>query len=439
VDRSERRAYSWRERDFYYFELLLRAGEILDRSLDYSETLQNVCAAAVETVADVCIIDLGTAEAPRAAAAAHRDPQRSVELENVGRFLRQTEGRPRHPVCEVIERREALLVTRIDQEYLEEHATSEDHRAFMERLGYRSMMIVPLVSKTSGVLGAMTLAKTSEEAPFDQIDLRFATDLARRCAAAIAKSILHSKTVDIASRFQEAALPGKLPQVPGLVLDGFYEPSSEELLVGGDWYDAFQMPDGRIAITVGDVLGHGLEAAVWMGRLRNALRAALLGEPDPAGALIVADRLMRLDSENDFSTALVAIVDPVHRTMSCASAGHPGPLLWTHDGTISDPISERNLPLGLQQLESQQIRRSQTVLMKSGMFAVFFTDGLLEWNRDVPGAWNRLVETMRRHDVRFAKRPAAVIRDAVIDGGSHADDVAILTLRVDDSVCGGSV
>ncbi|HEY1976191.1 MAG TPA: GAF domain-containing SpoIIE family protein phosphatase [Candidatus Baltobacteraceae bacterium] len=427
----ERRAFAWRERDFYYFELLLRAGEILDRSLDYSETLQNVCAAAVETVANVCIIDLGPEDSPRLVAAAHRDPARSSELENAGRYLRHKEGKAPHPVREVIRSRNSMLVTRIDDEYLEKHSTSDDHRAFMQRLGYQSMMILPLVSQTSGVLGAMTLAKTSDEAPFDQIDLRFAADLARRCASAIAKAILHSKTVDIASRFQEAALPGKLPYVAGLVLDGFYEPSSEELLVGGDWYDAFEMPDGRIAITVGDVLGHGLEAAVWMGRLRNALRAAILSEPDPAGALIVADRLMRLDSEDAFSTALVAIVDPVHRTMSCASAGHPGPLMWMHDGTIADPISERSLPLGLHDLDSGRIRRSQTVLMKPGMFAVFFTDGLLEWNRDVPAAWDHLIEAMRRHDVRFARRPAAVIREIVIDGGSHPDDVAILTLRVD--------
>lgn len=431
MDPTERRASAWRERDFYYFELLLRAGEVLDRSLDYSETLQNVCTAAVDTVADVCIIDLGSADSPRMVAAAHRDPKRSAELENAGRYLRHQDGKAAHPVREVIRSRTSLLVTRIDDAYLEKHATSDEHRAFMERLGYRSMMILPLLSQTSGVLGAMTLAKTSDDSPFDQIDLRFAADLARRCAAAIAKSILHSKTVDIASRFQEAALPGSLPEVPGLVLDGFYEPSSEELLVGGDWYDAFEIPDGRIAITVGDVLGHGIEAAVWMGRLRNALRAAILSEPDPAGALIVADRLMRLDSDDDFSTALVAIIDPVHRTMSCASAGHPGPLMWTHDGSIADPISERSLPLGLHDLESEQIRRSQTVTMKAGMFTVFFTDGLLEWNRDVPAAWERLTEAMRRHDVRFARRPAAVIRDLVIDGGSHADDVAILTLRVD--------
>lgn len=435
MDQLERRALAWRERDFYYFELLLRAGEILDRSLDYSETLQNVCTAAVETVADVCIIDLGPADAPTMVVAAHRDPERSPELENVGRFLRHSEGKAQHPVRDVIRSSNALLVSRIDEGYLAKHSTSDEHRQFMEQLGYRSLMILPLVSQTSGVLGAMTLAKTSDESPFDQTDLRFAADLARRCASAIAKSILHTKTVDIASRFQEAALPGKLPDVPGLVLDGFYEPSSEELLVGGDWYDAFQIPDGRIAITVGDVLGHGLEAAVWMGRLRNALRAAILSEPDPAGALIVADRLMRLDSEDDFSTALVAIIDPIHRTMSCASAGHPGPLMWTHDGVIADPISERNLPLGLHELENQHVRRSQTVLMKPGTFAVFFTDGLLEWNRDVPKAWDRLIEALGRHDVRFAQRPAAVIREFVIGGGNHPDDVAILTVRVD----GGSV
>src|SRR6185312_9556247 len=105
MGQRERRAFAWRERDFYYFELLLRAGEVLDRSLDYSQTLQNVCAAAVETVADVCIIDLGSADSPRMVAGAHRDPKLSAELENAGRFLRHKEGKAPHPVRDVIRSR----------------------------------------------------------------------------------------------------------------------------------------------------------------------------------------------------------------------------------------------------------------------------------------------------------------------------------------------
>jgi serine phosphatase RsbU (regulator of sigma subunit) len=283
-----------------------------------------------------------------------------------------------HPVWEVITTQQPLLVGRVGEEYLTQRATSDEHERFMRTMGYRSLLVVPLVSKTQGVLGAMTMVRVDDnEMPYDQAELRFAQDLARRCASAIAKSMLHAQTVNIATNFQQAALPRSLPRIAGLALDAIYEPSSKELLVGGDWHDAFPMPDGRIALTIGDVLGHGIAAAVWMGRLRNALRAALISDPDPARALAVTDRVMRIDSQDEFSTALVAVIDPVHQTMTCASAGHPGPLIWDGESSVMDPFTDRTLPLGLRSL-GDDVRTAQVITLRPGSFAAFFTDGLLE-------------------------------------------------------------
>lgn len=431
--RHQRTPAQWLEQEHRYLELLLRAGEILDQSLNYGETLVNVCEAAVQTIADICLVDLGSGDDLQLAASAHRDPNKAQALRGAGRFLRHSERRS-HPVWEVIESKAPLFVPSVDEAYFAEHATSREHEMFMRDMEYRTLLVVPLISRTQGMLGAMTLVRVQADAvPYDQSDLRFATDLARRCSSAIAKSKLHAQTLNIATRFQQAALPGVLPGIPGFTLDAIYEPSSQELLIGGDWYDAFPMPDGRIAITIGDVLGHGIAAAVWMGRLRNALRATLFSDPDPARALIVTDRVMRVDAQDEFSTALVAVIDPIHQTMTCASAGHPGPLIWDGESSVVDPFTERTLPLGLRSL-GEEARTAQIVTLRPGAFATFFTDGLLEWNHDIASAWDTLNVRLRDRAIREAEHPAKAIREAVIQGDRHEDDVAILTVRVDELV-----
>ncbi len=318
-----------------------------------------------------------------------------------------------------------------EDDYFRRSSTSAEHEQYMRRMKYRSLMIVPLTSATQGTMGALTLVRTDDnEERYDAQALRFAQDLARRCATAIAKAKLYEQTVHIATVYQRAALPERLPSRDGISFDAFYEPSSEELLVGGDWYDAFELPDGRIAITVGDVLGHGVEAAIWMSRLRNALRAALFGDPDPARALEIGDQMLRTEFREEFTTALIALIDPIHQTLSCASAGHPGPLVWDGTGEVIDPFAERGLPLGLRKL-GEVAKTSQLLCVKPGSFAAFFTDGLLEWNRNIAQAWSRLQHAIARQDVREALHPANAIRTHVIDANRHEDDVAILTVRWD--------
>jgi GAF domain-containing protein len=420
------------QRDHEYLDFLMRVGELIDKSLDYKETLRNVCEAAAHTIADLCYVVLANGHAAHLAASAHRDGDMARLLPDAGRYVPSYAGDGRHALWRVIRSQQPLLIPQMHDADVHEFATSDEHAAFIRTLQYASIIIVPLVSRTQGVLGAMSLVRTGADArPYDETDLRFAGDLGRRCASAIAKSMMYSQTVNIATRFQRSALPQNLPEVPGLTFDAYYEPSSEDLLVGGDWYDAFELPDGRVAITIGDVLGHGIDAAVWMGRLRNSLRATLCTDPDAMRAIAVADHLMRLESRDEFSTALIAIVDPEHRTMTCASAGHPGPLIWENDGTVTDPFYERGLPLGLRTLGSN-LRTAQTIALGPGCFGAFFTDGLLEWNRDVLGAWAALSSALESHDVREAKHPAQAIRDAVIKGEKHHDDIAVLTVRMDE-------
>lgn len=415
-----------------YLLFLVRAGEILSLSLDYHQTLRNVCAAAVETVADICLLDLGQGPQTELVAATHRVPGMSQSLREAGRFLQECEGFPRNPVCEVVESGTPLLISDLDEESLRRIATGPEHAQFMREMQYRSLIVVPLISQVQGILGALTFVRTrASEERYDERALLFAEDLGRRCGTAISKSKLYSQTVEIATRLQLAALPRALPERPGISFDAYYEPAEAEMLVGGDWYDAFNLPDGRIGISIGDVSGHGVDAASFMGSLRDALRTALYSQPDLLRALEIADYLIGEEfPDGRYATAQLGIYDPQTHTLSGAAAGHPGPLIWMPSrAEVIDPFAGRGLPLGMRSFDAAQ-QSTCSVVLEPGALAVYFTDGLLEWDRNYAEGERALCEAIASEEIRTSPNPAKALRRAVVRG-KHQDDVALLVLRAE--------
>ncbi len=164
--------------------------------------------------------------------------------------------------------------------------------------------------------------------------------------------------------FQNAAMPKRLPAIPGVEFDAIYEPSGENILVGGDWYDVFRLPDGRVVVSVGDVIGNGLNAAVTMAAARQSIRGAAQVFPEPAAVLDAADRALRSDQPERIVTAFLGIFDPVTRAFSYASAGHPPPLLRDLNGLIrelaavgSSPRATRSIPFRQEQHGTSSRRR----------------------------------------------------------------------------------
>ncbi|HLX26774.1 MAG TPA: GAF domain-containing protein, partial [Candidatus Cybelea sp.] len=272
-----------------YLHFLVEVGEILGESLDYTSTLQRVCEAAVRTVADAATMYLFEDGKLEVVGAAHFLDERSSDFrDNIVALIRDLTG-PRRRIEEVIRGGRGFLVEYVDDDSIDSIASGNDHARFMRDLGVRSFVIVPLVSQTRGVLGALGLVCVEESGwRYDQEAMILAEDLGRRCGTAIAKAKLHATALDVSARFQIAALPRSLPRVDGITLDAIYEPASSDMLVGGDWYDAFTLSDGRLGISIGDVSGHGLQAAAFMGSLRDALRVALYLDADMMRALQVA-------------------------------------------------------------------------------------------------------------------------------------------------------
>lgn len=418
--------------DATYLRFLVKAGEILGASLDYHETLRNVCGAAVETVADICILDLkNESGATDLVAAAHRDRSREGALRRAGRFLRSEKGRAVHPVWLVLSSGEAHCAATVDEAYIAANATSDEHAVFMLEMHYRSIIIVPVISTVQGTLGTLTLVRTTPGAPpYDDEALFFAEDLGRRCGTAISKAMLYSQTVEAATRLQMAALPRALPFADSVTFDAYYEPAESQWLVGGDWYDAFALPSGRFGISIGDISGHGIEVAALMLGLRDAIRVLLHAGVSPAETLVEADRLVTAEfPEGKYATAIVAVYDPRKRTLACVAAGHPGPLIWSEaTQTVVDPFQERGLPLGLRSM-CPPVRDVDEREIAPGSLALFFTDGLAEARRDYLLGERAIKHALSNSAIREAERPARAIRDAVVRG-AHADDIALLTLKV---------
>ena len=422
------------ELDVHYLRFLVWAGERLGRSLHYRETLVAISDAAVMTVADLCIVDIGEAGSTQCVGAAHRDPAQMPRLRAVGEHLHSEPGRPLHPVCQVLKSGRTFFAPHIDDAWIESHAAGAAHAAFMRSMQYESLVVVPMSSQVFGVTGALTLVTTrGGRPPFGPDAVIFAEDLGRRCGAAIGKALLYADARNAAKRFQEAALPRVLPQAPGVFFDGLYRPADSSLLVGGDWFDAFFMPDGRIGISVGDVSGHGLSAAVIMASMKNALRTALAVEPDLERALTAVDFVRAREDEPDrFCTAMLSILDLNARTLTCLPAGHPGPELWSPaTGSVKDPFTDRGLPLGCRMLNDRP-PKPQTILLEPGSVVVFYTDGLVEWNRDTLEGEAALIEALSLRAVRESQHPAAAIYRHVVKGKAR-DDVAILVICVDGS------
>jgi len=226
-----------------------------------------------------------------------------------------------------------------------------------------------------------------------------------------------------ATTLQRAFLTHRMPEIDGFTFDAVYRPAERDE-VGGDWYDAIALDDGRIVVSIGDVAGHGLDAAVVMGNVRQAIRVvAQVADHDPVAMLDTIDRTLTRESPDTIVTAFIGIIDPARGTLTFASAGHPPPLLCSHS-TVSE-LAARGLPLGLRAAAASA--PATTVPLPAMGLLVLYTDGLVEATRDLEEGERRLREASVRVALEGAEHPAEAIQTSVLHNGAQ-DDVAVLTV-----------
>jgi len=275
-------------------------------------------------------------------------------------------------------------------------------------------------------IGAISFVRSTEHAIDAAPGVAFLEEVARRCALAIQNAQLYQREHRVADALQSASLPRRLPMLEGIAMDAIYVPGRSEAQIGGDWYDAFALADGRIVVSIGDVAGSGLDAAVTMSNMRQVIRGIAQVHADPVLMLNSADRALRMDDPDRFVTAFVGVIDPIASTMMYASAGHPPPFVRRANGTL-DELTFVDLPLGLRERASIA---ACSVTVGDGDMLLFYTDGLIESSRDVEAGIALLRTALSDPQIDDVAHPAAFVRERVLVDGAR-DDVAILTLRMD--------
>jgi serine phosphatase RsbU (regulator of sigma subunit) len=223
----------------------------------------------------------------------------------------------------------------------------------------------------------------------------------------------------------------EFPVVAGLAFDVLYQPAATIEHLGGDWYDIFTLPDGRVGFSLGDVCGRGLGAAVKMGQAKQAIKVAAslqINDPMPLAVLEQTNKVIFLnDHEVQFTTAIYGVIDLVNRKVTYASAGHHPPILAK---ASEEPriMPNHGFPLGVE-INLPDLIKEHEFTYESGSLLVLYTDGLIEFSHDAPEGEARLLRAARDAVTTKAQFPARFIVESVLQGESqHPDDVAVLAI-----------
>jgi PAS domain S-box-containing protein len=334
--------------------------------------------------------------------------------------------RPSIMTTAILTRRPVLIETPDALRLYFEPETNID--LFLEHTDERAWVGLPLLA-AGAPLGALRFSfarprKITEE------ERVFLEALAGQCALAVERATLFEREHTTAETLQRSLLPDRLPDVPGIVLEARYLPVTSNMEIGGDWYDAFLLADGRLAVAVGDVMGKGVTAAAGMGRVRNALRALALTDPRPAAVLTGLDRLFAAtELEEQVTTVAYVVIDPATGEGMGGNAGHLPPLLLSQDRPPQLDTTVPGTPLGWASPRKQYAFRLQR-----GSTAVWYSDGLVESrDRGLDTGLDELVMVAGQASPEVIAHPDRLLQylvDRMLAGHEQDDDVTVLVLQV---------
>jgi PAS domain S-box-containing protein len=298
---------------------------------------------------------------------------------------------------------------------------------FLENTDERAWVGLPLLA-SGAPLGALRFSFTRTRKITDE-ERVFLEALAGQCALALERAFLYEREHTTAETLQRSLLPDRLPTVPGIIMEARYLPVTKSMEIGGDWYDAFRLPDGKLAVAAGDVMGKGLTAAAGMGRVRNALRALALTDPRPAAVLAGLDRLfIATELDEQVTTVAYLVLDPKTGEGVAGNAGHLPPLMLAAGSPPRLDPMDAGTPLGWPSPRQQQPFR-----LPPGGTAVLYSDGLVEnRKRGLDKGLEDLVAVAARAPDEVAEDPALLLGylvDQMLTGYEQDDDVTVLVVH----------
>ncbi|WP_437113382.1 SpoIIE family protein phosphatase [Streptomyces venezuelae] len=284
------------------------------------------------------------------------------------------------------------------------------------------------------VIGAAVFLRRPDRPAFEADDLLVAAQLATHSALGIDKAVLYGREAYIADELQRTMLPETLPRPTGVRLASRYLPAAETARVGGDWYDAIPLPGSRVALVVGDVMGHSMTSAAIMGQLRTTAQTLAGLDLPPQEVLHHLDEQAQRLGSDRMATCLYAVYDPVSHRITIANAGHPPPVLLHLGGRAEVLRVPPGAPIGVGGVDFEAVELDAP----AGATLLLYTDGLVESRlRDV---WTG-IEQLRERLAATAQLtgpdhppPLEALCDEVLDmlgPGDRDDDIALLAARFD--------
>ncbi|MFF3460193.1 SpoIIE family protein phosphatase [Streptomyces sp. NPDC002730] len=417
--------------------LLAQAGARIGTTLDVGETASELADVMVPQLADHVSVDVaqpvtsGEEPAQGSTEPVVRVAVRSVlaqqpELPQPGG--KPVEFTPGTPQARCLADGRAVLESVLPPDWFTMAPRQGEHAP---DLGVHSLIVVPLAARGL-VLGTMSLWRSRRPDPFEADDLTLAQEIASRAAVCIDNARRYTQQQQTALTLQRSLLPRAVPHQLAVEVTPRYIPARAASGLGGDWFDVIPLSGARVALVVGDVVGHSLHASATMGRLRTAVQTLASLDLEPDEVLSRLDDLVNLLAAEQEAvgeqvigaTCLYAIYDPVSRLCSAARAGHPPPVVTTPDGQVSLLELPAGPPLGLGGLPFET-RDSE---LAEGSLLTLYTNGLIgERHIDVDMGLARLCAALARPTDPLERTCQAVV-DSLVPA-RPADDIALLIAR----------
>ncbi|WP_033308676.1 SpoIIE family protein phosphatase [Streptomyces iakyrus] len=416
--------------ELHRLALLAETTAQLTSTLDVDEALRRLVALVLPRLADWAVVDLITErDEVWRTVVVHSDGDTLAHHEDLQGPMPPIPEESPMPLSRALRGVASNLAGPQTYQGPPDSGIAVEQRRLFDATGMHSAAIAPIRS-TRAVLGALTLGRDENQAPFTPADLPLIEDIARRAGLALDNARLYQRQRKVAETMQNHLLP-QMPGVPGLQMTVRYLPAPDASQVGGDWYDAFPLSDASTALAIGDVVGHDLEAAAGMAQVRNMLRAYAWSQHEPPSRIVERlDEAIQHITDVTMATTIFARVEPAedgHWQLSWTNAGHPPPLLISHDGLARYLTEGHGILLGTQ---TGTRRPDATAQLPPGSTLVLYTDGLVEAPRRT---LDEGLERLRQHAAALAHRPLASFTDQLlrrVRPSGNDDDVALLAVRV---------